>query len=98
MPTMALSEASDALSTTKPDGACSHPQTRTELCRPADKHWAALRCARCNTFIAWLPRPETVQRRKLLDRLATDERLTASERAFIRTLVQQKGRMSPLQG
>jgi hypothetical protein len=98
MPTEALLQAADPVSRTKSAEACPHSQTRTELQQPTDKHYAALRCARCGLFLSWVPKPETVQRRKLLERLATDERLTASERSFIGTLIVQKGRMSPLQG
>src|SRR5207245_6546176 len=68
--------------------ACSHSATFSELMPPGHPHHAAERCAACGAFIGWVPKPETVEKRRLsafrLARLAMCDRLTSWERSLVR--------------
>jgi hypothetical protein len=80
--------------------ACSHSATVTERMPEGHNHYAAERCADCGAFLRWLPKPETVERRRLnafrLENLAMCDRLTSWERHFVRDVSQRK-RVSPKQ-
>jgi len=80
--------------------ACPHSATFSELLPPGHLHYAEERCAACGSHLRWLPRPETVQRRRLnafrLARLAMCDGLTSWERHFVGKVSQRK-RVSPRQ-
>jgi hypothetical protein len=76
---------------------CPHGETITRLAPAGSKHYMGAYCAQCGRHMAWLPKPETLQRRARLERLAASTELTAFERSFVRTLIAQNGRMSPRQ-
>jgi hypothetical protein len=80
--------------------ACSSQATFTERMPAGHVHYAALRCAACGAFIGWLPKPETIERRRLngfrLARLLMCGRPTSWERHFVGDVSQRK-RVSPRQ-
>jgi hypothetical protein len=63
-------------------------------------HYAAERCADCGAFICWLPRPSTIERRRLnaikLAKLALCKGLNAWQRKFVRH-VSRHSKLSPRQ-
>src|ERR1043165_4344632 len=76
---------------------CTHGETVTKPAPAGSNHYMGAYCAQCGLHLAWLPKPETIERRKPLERLAALSQLTAFERSFLQTLIGQKGRMSPRQ-
>jgi hypothetical protein len=80
--------------------ACPHSATVTEQMPAGHLHHAARRCAYCGCHLRWLPKPETIERRRLnrfkLPKLAMSDRLSAWERNFVRDMSQRK-RVSPKQ-
>jgi hypothetical protein len=80
--------------------ACPHSATLTEQMPRGHLHQAAVRCAYCGRHLRWLPKPETIERRRLngfkLATLAMCDRLTSWERHFVRDSSQRK-RVSPKQ-
>ena len=79
---------------------CSHNATVTEQMPRGHIHHAREVCTHCGVFIRWLPKPETIERRRLngfkLAKLAMCDRLTSWERHFVRDRSQRK-RVSPKQ-
>jgi hypothetical protein len=79
---------------------CPHSAIFSELAPAGHLHHAAERCADCGAYIRRLPKPETVERRRLnvlrLKDLTRCARLSSWERAFVRS-VSQLGRVSPRQ-
>ena len=67
---------------------------------PSFPHYGKLVCVSCGAFLGWLPKPGTVERRRMiafrLAKLARCDALTAWERAFIRDVSQQR-KLSPRQ-
>jgi hypothetical protein len=82
------------------DPTCPHNATVTEQMPEAHIHFAAERCAGCGAFIRWLPKPETVERRRSnaikLGKLTSCAGLDAWQRNFIRD-VSQRQCLSPRQ-
>jgi hypothetical protein len=80
---------------------CQHNITRTVQMPPTSGHFAKLECAICGAFLKFLPRPENVERRKLLGeqiaRLAVNPGLTEWERQFVSSLARRNGKLSPRQ-
>src|SRR5690348_4839685 len=80
---------------------CAHNATRTVLLPTGSRHHARLECAGCRAFLKFLPRPENIERRKLVGeqiaRLAVNPRLTGWERQFVGSLARQAGKLSPRQ-
>jgi hypothetical protein len=83
-----------------PYSACEHSATVTERMPEGHAHYASKRCADCGAFICWLPKLETIERRRLnafkLVKLVMCDRLTSWERHFVRDASQRK-RVSPKQ-
>ena len=63
-------------------------------------HFAAERCVDCRRLLRWLPRPGTIERRKLngfrLAKLSMCDKLSDWERDFVRS-VGEKKHLSPKQ-
>ena len=80
--------------------SCLHPATVIQRMLSGSVHYAAVRCDDCAAFIRWLPKPETIERRRLngfrLARLLMCDRLTSWERHFVGDVSQRK-RVSPRQ-
>jgi hypothetical protein len=66
---------------------CLHLATRTELLPRGFTHHSALRCALCGAFIRWMPKPETIERRRRigfkLAKLSMCSGLSSWERSFV---------------
>ena len=73
---------------------CSHSAKKIERMPAGHVHFAAERCVNCRRLLRWLPRPETIARRKVngfrLAKLSMCERLNSWERGFIRDLTQRR--------
>lgn len=80
--------------------ACPHSATVTERMPRGHLHHAARRCAYCGAHLSWLPKPQTIERRRLngcrLARLAMCDGLTSWERNFVFDVSQRKN-VSPRQ-
>jgi hypothetical protein len=80
--------------------ACMHGTVLVEQTPPGYLHHALERCALCGAHLRWLPRPSTIQRRRLnafrLARLLMCDRLTSWERSFVRD-VSKNAKLSPRQ-
>jgi hypothetical protein len=80
---------------------CPHNITQTVELPTGSVHFARMECATCGAFIKYVPRPENVERRKLLGeqiaRLAMNLGLTAWERQFVSSLARRNGKLSPKQ-
>jgi hypothetical protein len=72
---------------------CAHSVTKTELNPPGSEHYGTLRCAECNAFLRFVPKPKNVERRQLngfrLARLQMCPGLSSWEREFIDSLAKQ---------
>jgi hypothetical protein len=81
--------------------ACPHTETYYDILPIGSYHFASERCACCNAFRGWVPRPTNRARRKLiaaqLSKLAVCERLSAWERRFVANVSKQQGKLSPRQ-
>ena len=70
---------------------CEHPVTKTELEEPGSEHYGRLRCAECNAFLRFVPKPKNVERRQLnsyrLAKLQMCFGLNDWERQFVDSLV-----------
>jgi len=79
---------------------CQHNATHVQQMAAAHPHHAAERCADCGAFLRWLPRPETLETRRLnafhLAKLSTCDALTPWQRDFMRDVSQRKT-LSPRQ-
>ena len=79
---------------------CSHSAKKIERMPPGHIHFAAEQCADCGRLLRWLPRPGTIQRRRLnafrLARLLMCDKLNSWERGFVRDLSQRR-KLSPKQ-
>lgn len=71
---------------------CDHAHLATRHLPPGSVHHARVVCAQCGAFIRWLPKPETIQRRRLnaikLTKLALCGGLNTWQRNFIRDVSQ----------
>ena len=80
-------------------GECLHRRTIVITEKRGPQHAKEV-CADCRKFLGWLPKPETVQRRKdndeILSALSKLDDLTGWEREFIRSVVTHKN-ISPKQ-
>jgi hypothetical protein len=81
---------------------CAHSVTKTELDPPGSEHYGRLRCAECNAFIRFVPKPKNVERRQLngfmLARLQMCPGLSQWERQFVDSLVKLgNNKLSPKQ-
>jgi len=80
--------------------ACAHTATRVVRMAEGHIHHAREVCAVCCRFLRWLPKPETVERRRLnavkLGKLTSCAGLDAWQRNFIRD-VSQRQCLSPRQ-
>jgi len=80
---------------------CAHDETKTVLLPAGSRHYARLECAKCGSFLKFLPRPENVEKRKLngfrLAKLQMCPSLSSWERAFVDSLAKQRGKLSPKQ-
>jgi hypothetical protein len=80
---------------------CDHRETVTEQLPETSRHYAKLRCAKCGTFLKFLPRPENVERRKLngfrLAKLQMCSRLNSWERQFVDSIAKQGSKFTPKQ-
>jgi hypothetical protein len=69
---------------------CAHSVTKTELDPPGSEHYGRLRCAECNAFIRFVPKPKNVERRRLncyrLAKLQMCPGLNSWEREFVDSL------------
>lgn len=69
---------------------CSHSVTKTELDPPGSEHYGRLRCARCDAFLRFVPKPKSVERRQLnglrLAKLQMCPGLNGWERQFVDSL------------
>ena len=74
--------------------ACTHSATRVELLPVGNVHHRREVCSICGAFIRWLPRPETVERRRLngyrLARLGMCPSLNRWEANFVQSASQCK--------
>jgi len=73
---------------------CAHTVTRVERMDAGHIHHAREVCAVCGRFIRWLPKPETVERRRSnaikLGKLTSCAGLDAWQRNFVRDIWQQQ--------
>jgi hypothetical protein len=80
---------------------CPHTATVTERLPKGSPHYAKLKCAACNAFLKFLPRPENAERRQLngfkLAKLQMCAGLKEWERQFIDSLAKQGNKLSPKQ-
>ena len=78
---------------------CTHDHTEVVPTKRGP-HYAQLRCKDCNSFLKWLPKPETLEQEKrnkeVLTSLAKLDNLYESEREFIRDMAGTK-KLSPRQ-
>ena len=69
---------------------CTHSKTVTERLPSTSQHYAKLKCADCGAFLKFLPRPENIERRKLigyrLAKLQMCDGLNSWERGFVVSL------------
>ena len=83
-----------------PQGVCKHEVTRTARLPDNHVHYAQLLCALCGVHLRWLPRPETIARRRVnafsLAKLAMTPGLSHWERHFVSD-VSKLRRLSPKQ-
>ena len=74
--------------------ACTHSATHVEVMPDDHTHHAREVCVDCGAFIRWLPRPETVERRRLngyrLARLGMCPSLNRWEANFVQSVSQCK--------
>jgi hypothetical protein len=79
---------------------CPHSATFSEQMPTGCVHHAEERCANCGRHLRWVPKPETIQRRRLiafkLARLSMVEGLSDFERGFVRDVSRQR-KFSPKQ-
>ena len=72
---------------------CAHSVTKTELNPPGSEHYGTLRCAECNAFLRFVPKPKNVERRQLnyyrLTKLQMLPGLNSWEREFVDSLAKQ---------
>jgi len=81
---------------------CAHSVTKTELDPPGSEHYGRLRCAECNAFLRFVPKPRNVERRQLngfrLAKLQMCDDLTPWEHQFVDSLVKLgNNKLSPKQ-
>jgi hypothetical protein len=80
--------------------ACAHESTRLQLMPPGHIHHGAEVCTNCDRVLRWIPKPETVVRRRYnvyrLVKLAMCDGLTDWERSFVAS-VSKLRRFSPRQ-
>lgn len=74
--------------------SCGHFTTRVEVMPDGHTHHAREVCVHCGAFTRWLPRPETVERRRLngyrLARLGMCPSLNRWEASFVQSVSQCK--------
>src|SRR5262245_41248363 len=79
---------------------CNHNSTRIVIEWPGSTHFAREVCLNCDRVLRWLPKPSTVQHRRLnayrIAKLAMCDRLSAWERSFIKS-ISQRQKLSPKQ-
>ncbi len=78
---------------------CNHLHTKTTL-TPELKHHARKDCLDCGSFVAWLPKPESLEREKKnqANLLALQNRgLNEWEKGFVLSLLKQGRHFSPKQ-
>ena len=79
---------------------CSHSAKKIARMPVGHIHFAAEQCADCGRLLRWLPRPETIQHRRLnafrLAKLAMCDRLSTWERGFVASVAKHK-KLSPKQ-
>ncbi len=66
---------------------CTHPFSKIEL-TPQGPHHGKLICSICGAFLGWSPKPETVERNRVMSeflKAVQSVRLTDWEKEFIRT-------------
>ena len=72
---------------------CAHSVTKTELSPPGSEQYGRLRCAECNAFLRFVPKPRNVERRQLngfmLAKLQMCDSLNPWEREFVDRLAKQ---------
>src|SRR5439155_6136616 len=81
---------------------CAHSVTKTELSPPGSEHYGRLRCAECNAFIRFVPKPKSVERRKLngfrLAELQMCAGLNPWELEFVQSIAKQgNNKLTPKQ-
>ncbi|MBP5978018.1 hypothetical protein HW132_36330 [Brasilonema sp. CT11] len=73
-----------------PCKVCGCDRLNIVLEKAPSAHYAAARCAGCDCFRSWVPKPQTVKRqqnqRKLIEQLLKNPRLTIWERNFCQGL------------
>ena len=79
---------------------CTHPVTRSERFPGGMPHYSHEVCVACGGHLRWHPKPQNVERRKLiaayLARLAMCSTISSWERTFIRSVSEQR-KLSPKQ-
>jgi len=79
---------------------CSHKATVNEQMARGDTHHAREVCTDCGVFIRWVPKPETLERRRLnicrIAKLSMQGGLSDREREFVASVSKLK-RWSPRQ-
>jgi hypothetical protein len=79
---------------------CPHSATRIERMAEGHPHYACEVCAGCGRHLRWIPKPQTILRRRwnafALARLARCECLTPWEAGFVRS-ISRLARLSPRQ-
>jgi hypothetical protein len=81
-------------------GHCEHESTRIQLLPSGSVHHAEEVCSNCDAHLRWVPKPQTVVRRRYnvykLCRLAMADGLSSWELSFIRS-VSKLRKLSPRQ-
>jgi hypothetical protein len=79
---------------------CEHSETRVEQLANGP-HFAKEICTACGRVLRWLPRPETLTRRRFnalrIAKLAMSDELTDWEREFLKNVAAQRKLSSPQQ-
>jgi hypothetical protein len=80
---------------------CPHNITQTVELPTGSVHFARMECATCGAFIKYVPRPENVERRKLIGeqiaRLAVHPGLSEWQKQFIASIARRGNKLSPRQ-
>ena len=79
---------------------CEHADTRVAIEPPGSLHFAREVCLNCDRVLRWLPKPRTIERRRLhaftLTKLAMNNLLSPWERSFVQSLLGHR-KLSPKQ-
>ena len=80
---------------------CAHSKTHTEIMPSGSIHYSRCVCSDCGRQLAWLPKPETIERRRQnaahVQTLLEDGRIQDWERDFLLGLTKTQYRLSPKQ-